>query len=74
MRNFWKIKKKLIDSSFIRNVSSEMANMTTMEDAKNSENREETEEMEDKALKKEEEKEKSRHRKRGPYRKAHADW
>jgi hypothetical protein len=35
---------------------------------------EETEDLQDKALKKEEEKEKSRHRKRGPYRKAHADW
>jgi hypothetical protein len=34
----------------------------------------ETEEVQDKALEKEEEKEKARHRKRGPYRKAHANW
>jgi hypothetical protein len=31
-------------------------------------------EAEDEALEKEEEKKKARHRKRGPYRKAHANW
>jgi hypothetical protein len=35
---------------------------------------EETEEVQDEALDKEEEKKKARLRKRGPYRKAHADW
>jgi len=34
----------------------------------------ETEEVQDEALEKEEEKKKARHRKRGPYRKAHANW
>jgi hypothetical protein len=34
----------------------------------------EVEEVQDEALEKEEEKEKARHRKRGPYRKAHANW
>jgi hypothetical protein len=34
----------------------------------------ETEEAQDEALEKEEEKKKARHRKRGPYRKAHANW
>jgi hypothetical protein len=34
----------------------------------------ESEELQDEALIKNEEKEKARHRKRGPYRKAHADW
>jgi len=34
----------------------------------------EAEEVQDEALEKEEEKKKARHRKRGPYRKAHADW
>jgi hypothetical protein len=32
------------------------------------------EETQDKALEKEEEKKKAKHRKRGPYRKAHANW
>jgi len=34
----------------------------------------EAEEVQDEALEKEEEKKKARHRKRGPYRKAHANW
>jgi hypothetical protein len=34
----------------------------------------ETEEVQDEALEKEEEKKKARHRTRGPYRKAHANW
>ena len=34
----------------------------------------EAEEAQDKALEKEEEKKKAKHRKRGPYRKAHANW
>ncbi len=34
----------------------------------------EAEEVQDEALEKEEEREKARHRKRGPYRKAHANW
>jgi hypothetical protein len=34
----------------------------------------EAEEAQDEALEKEEEKKKARHRKRGPYRKAHANW
>ena len=34
----------------------------------------EAEETQDEALEKEEEKKKARHRKRGPYRKAHANW
>jgi hypothetical protein len=33
-----------------------------------------SEKAQDEALKKEEEKKKARHRKRGPYRKAHANW
>ena len=33
-----------------------------------------SEEVQDEALEREEEKKKARHRKRGPYRKAHADW
>jgi hypothetical protein len=33
-----------------------------------------SEEVQDEALKKEKEKKKARHRKRGPYRKAHANW
>jgi hypothetical protein len=35
---------------------------------------EETEKVQDESLEKEEEKKKARLRKRGPYRKAHADW
>ena len=34
----------------------------------------EAEEVQDEAFEKEEEKKKARHRKRGPYRKAHANW
>jgi hypothetical protein len=34
----------------------------------------ESEEAQDEALKKEAKKKKARHRKRGPYRKAHANW
>jgi hypothetical protein len=34
----------------------------------------EVEEIQDGTLEKEEEKKKARHRKRGPYRKAHANW
>ena len=34
----------------------------------------EAEEVQDEALEKEEEKKKAKHRKRGPYRKAHANW
>jgi len=34
----------------------------------------EAEETQDEVLEKEEEKTKARHRKRGPYRKAHANW
>jgi hypothetical protein len=34
----------------------------------------EAEEVQDEALEKEGKKKKARHRKRGPYRKAHADW
>jgi len=34
----------------------------------------EVEEAQDEALEKEEEKKKAKHRKRGPYRKAHANW
>jgi hypothetical protein len=34
----------------------------------------ETEEVQDDVLEKEEKKKKARHRKRGPYRKAHANW
>lgn len=34
----------------------------------------EAEEVQDEALEKEEEKKKARHRTRGPYRKAHANW
>jgi hypothetical protein len=33
-----------------------------------------SEEIQDETLEKEEEKKKARHRKRGPYRKAHANW
>jgi len=41
---------------------------------KNAKTVNEAEEVQDEALEKEEEKKKARHRKRGPYRKAHADW
>jgi len=34
----------------------------------------EAEKVQDETLEKEEEKKKARHRKRGPYRKAHANW
>jgi hypothetical protein len=34
----------------------------------------ESEEVQDEALEKEEEKKKAKHKKRGPYRKAHANW
>ena len=36
--------------------------------------KQESERLQDEALTKNEEKEKARHRERGPYRKAHADW
>jgi hypothetical protein len=41
---------------------------------KNAKTVNEAEEVQDEALEKEEEKKKAKHRKRGPYRKAHADW
>jgi hypothetical protein len=41
---------------------------------KDDEERIESEEVQDETLEKEEEKKKARLRKRGPYRKAHADW
>lgn len=45
--------------------------MTTCDEAGNTEN---TERIESEALKREEKRKKARLRRRGPYRKAHADW
>ena len=62
-------KKKLADSFFIHNQRAGV-NLRKREVTE----KQESEELQDEALTKNEEKEKARHRKRGPYRKAHADW
>jgi len=48
--------------------------MNSLTENKNEKVLNEAEEVQDEALEKEEEREKARHRKRGPYRKAHANW
>lgn len=51
-----------------------MTELRTLPEKDDEERPDESEEVQDETLEKEEEKKKARLRKRGPYRKAHADW
>ena len=64
-------KEKLVSLFCTRNTAMGMWNLTEKKDAKAANK---AEEVQDEALEKEEEKKKARLRKRGPYRKAHANW
>jgi hypothetical protein len=72
MRNFLKIKKKLA-TLFCTPDSGQNGGWKLTEN-RHAERTDESEEVQDQTLEKEEERKKARLRKRGPYRKAHADW
>ncbi len=65
-------KKELITAVIHAQLSNEDVN--SLKENTEEKVRNEAEEVQDEALEKEEERKKARHRKRGPYRKAHANW
>jgi hypothetical protein len=72
MRNFLKIRKKLATLSCTPD--GRQNGGWNLSENRRAERTDKSEEVQDQTLEKEEERKKARLRKRGPYRKAHADW